>query len=353
LLRSALEGWQGRALRSGDELPCGEQSELNLLLKRRLGSLDDQAFRSVPWFFRPLPILESEVVDPMNSEVAISQSWIRPAKRLSLASFKSLQSRIEWISVVRPETSISTCAGELNSSGTVRGTLQLPQGAGADLLLMADGATGGYPQLAHLISADWALAGQLAPEVGYVLSRLNCKQPHQALKRTRTGDEADRRNTTSDGVGVSSRKVGAMSQSIDFEIETRVNCLVPQDCHTRCQCCRWSHRSISLAACMRAIQFEFASSRWPPQWSWMSPLRLHPSYPDREGFGRSDMDLPAAEIRDWVLYQIAAVAGLLKAEGIRLSHVKPHGALYNRTYRDRVVAEAIVEAMLAYDPSVF
>jgi len=76
----------------------------------------------------------------------------------------------------------------------------------------------------------------------------------------------------------------------------------------------------------------------------------HPSYPDREGFGRRELDLPANQIRDWVLYQIAAVAGLLKAEGIRLSHVKPHGALYNRAFHDRLVAEAIVEAMLAHDP---
>lgn len=76
----------------------------------------------------------------------------------------------------------------------------------------------------------------------------------------------------------------------------------------------------------------------------------HPSYPDREGFGRRELDLPAKEIRDWVLYQIAAVAGLLKAEGIRLSHVKPHGALYNRAYRDRLIAEAIVDAMLTHDP---
>lgn len=76
----------------------------------------------------------------------------------------------------------------------------------------------------------------------------------------------------------------------------------------------------------------------------------HPSYPDRDGFGRREMDLPANQIRDWVLYQIAAVAGLLKAAGIRLSHVKPHGALYNRAYRDRLVAEAIVDAMLAHDP---
>lgn len=76
----------------------------------------------------------------------------------------------------------------------------------------------------------------------------------------------------------------------------------------------------------------------------------HPGYPDRAGMGRVELGLPPAEIRDWVLYQVAAVAGMLKAEGLRLSHVKPHGALYNRGFADRPVAEAIVEAILAFDP---
>lgn len=76
----------------------------------------------------------------------------------------------------------------------------------------------------------------------------------------------------------------------------------------------------------------------------------HPGYPDREGFGRKELGLSSLEVRDWVLYQIAATAGILKAEGIRMSHVKPHGALYNRAFRDRELASAIVEAVFAFDP---
>jgi UPF0271 protein len=76
----------------------------------------------------------------------------------------------------------------------------------------------------------------------------------------------------------------------------------------------------------------------------------HPSYPDRPGFGRLELDLPPDAIRDWVLYQIAAVGGMLKAEGIRLNHIKPHGALYNRAFRDAPTARAIAEAVTAYDP---
>lgn len=76
----------------------------------------------------------------------------------------------------------------------------------------------------------------------------------------------------------------------------------------------------------------------------------HPSYPDRPGFGRVELELPPDAIRDWVLYQIAAVGGMLKAEGVQLNHVKPHGALYNRAFRDPLAANAIAEAVAAYDP---
>lgn len=76
----------------------------------------------------------------------------------------------------------------------------------------------------------------------------------------------------------------------------------------------------------------------------------HPGYPDLPGFGRVELGLEPGAIRDWVLYQIAAVGGLLKAEGVPLSHVKPHGALYNRAFHDRQAADAIAEAVAAYDP---
>ena len=75
----------------------------------------------------------------------------------------------------------------------------------------------------------------------------------------------------------------------------------------------------------------------------------HPAFPDLQGFGRRAMVLEPSEAEDLVLYQIAAVAGLARAEGLTLAHVKPHGALYNQATRERGLAEAIARAVHAFD----
>ena len=81
-------------------------------------------------------------------------------------------------------------------------------------------------------------------------------------------------------------------------------------------------------------------------------IGAHPGLPDLSGFGRREMRLAAAEAEDLVLYQIAAVAGVARAEGVSLQHVKPHGALYNMAARDGDLAAAIVRAVKAFDPSL-
>ena len=78
----------------------------------------------------------------------------------------------------------------------------------------------------------------------------------------------------------------------------------------------------------------------------------HPSFPDREHFGRSEMQLRSAEITDLVMRQIEALAAVALNEGIRLLHVKPHGALYNVAVRDRQVADAIARAVASTDRSL-
>lgn len=78
----------------------------------------------------------------------------------------------------------------------------------------------------------------------------------------------------------------------------------------------------------------------------------HPAFPDRQGFGRREMTLAAAEAEDLVLYQVAAVAGVAQAEGTSLTHVKPHGALYTASAHDRGLAEAIASAVFAFDPAL-
>jgi UPF0271 protein len=78
----------------------------------------------------------------------------------------------------------------------------------------------------------------------------------------------------------------------------------------------------------------------------------HPSYPDREGFGRAPMVRSPEEVRDDVLYQVAAVRAFCAAEGVALVHVKPHGALYNTAAQDPVLAAAICEAVRQVDPGL-
>lgn len=75
----------------------------------------------------------------------------------------------------------------------------------------------------------------------------------------------------------------------------------------------------------------------------------HPGYADLMGFGRRDIEMAPQEVEDLVVYQIGALAGMAAAEGVRLRHVKPHGALYNRAARDRPLADAIARAVRAVD----
>lgn len=78
----------------------------------------------------------------------------------------------------------------------------------------------------------------------------------------------------------------------------------------------------------------------------------HPGFPDLVGFGRREIKAAPAEVEDFVLYQVAALAGMAAAQGLRLQHVKAHGALYNMACGDRRLADAIARAVAALDRSL-
>lgn len=78
----------------------------------------------------------------------------------------------------------------------------------------------------------------------------------------------------------------------------------------------------------------------------------HPSYPDLQGFGRRRMAMAPDELEATILYQIAALDGMAKVEGLRVSHVKPHGALNNAACADRALADTIVRAISSCDPAL-
>src|SRR5579864_7698130 len=70
-------------------------------------------------------------------------------------------------------------------------------------------------------------------------------------------------------------------------------------------------------------------------------IGAHPSYPDRANFGRLEMELPADEIERTVREQIERLERVVHRLGADITHVKPHGALYNVAARDERVARAI------------
>ena len=78
----------------------------------------------------------------------------------------------------------------------------------------------------------------------------------------------------------------------------------------------------------------------------------HPGFPDLMGFGRRAMEIAKDDLENYVLYQIGALYAMARAEGVELQHVKAHGALYNMAWTRRDYAEAIVEAILRFDPKL-
>ena len=82
-------------------------------------------------------------------------------------------------------------------------------------------------------------------------------------------------------------------------------------------------------------------------------IGAHPSFPDLVGFGRRVMALSPEEVKADVMYQIGALAAICRSEGVRLQHVKVHGALYNVAAKDIETALAIAEAIKAVDPELY
>lgn len=81
-------------------------------------------------------------------------------------------------------------------------------------------------------------------------------------------------------------------------------------------------------------------------------IGAHPGFPDLVGFGRRNMKVSDRELKSMVIYQIGALKGFCDKEGVKLTHVKPHGAMYNMAVRDEKMAATIAEAVYSVDPSL-
>lgn len=81
-------------------------------------------------------------------------------------------------------------------------------------------------------------------------------------------------------------------------------------------------------------------------------IGAHPAFPDLQGFGRRPMRLSTKELEAVVIYQAGALAGIARAQGARLTHVKPHGAMNNMACEDADMARVIARAVKAFDPEL-
>ena len=81
-------------------------------------------------------------------------------------------------------------------------------------------------------------------------------------------------------------------------------------------------------------------------------LGAHPGLPDLMGFGRRNMDVSLEEIQDYVTYQVGALQAFARAQGMKLQHVKPHGAMYTMAVQNPEIWDAVAEAVSALDPTL-
>lgn len=78
----------------------------------------------------------------------------------------------------------------------------------------------------------------------------------------------------------------------------------------------------------------------------------HPAFPDLQGFGRRAMHIAPDELQAIILYQLGALAGMARVEGLAMTHVKPHGALSNMASEDPVMATNVIKAIKDFDPEL-
>lgn len=78
-------------------------------------------------------------------------------------------------------------------------------------------------------------------------------------------------------------------------------------------------------------------------------IGAHPSYPDKENFGRKRIKMEAVELKQTLVAQILSLKQIVEAEGGILTHIKPHGALYHDAANDENIAQIVIESVLEFD----
>jgi len=82
-------------------------------------------------------------------------------------------------------------------------------------------------------------------------------------------------------------------------------------------------------------------------------IGAHPGYPDLLGFGRRHLACSPEEIQHYLVFQVSAIKGFCRVHGTKLSHVKPHGALYLDAVENETIARAVAKGIMSLDPDLY
>lgn len=182
-LRAQVGGLEGRALRAGDALPCGDASPMSCRIAEKLrASGDREGVHSVPWYAAIVPSGQDKTLRVIRG-AEFKQLTKASQKALFSADFEvTAESDRMGYRLVGPALSF-TGPAERISAAVSAGVIQIPPD-GQPILLMADCATtGGYPKVAHVASADLPLAAQLKPGDFFRLREISLAEAHNLYCR--------------------------------------------------------------------------------------------------------------------------------------------------------------------------
>ncbi|WP_414050465.1 LamB/YcsF family protein [Macrococcus animalis] len=110
--------------------------------------------------------------------------------------------------------------------------------------------------------------------------------------------------------------------------------------------------SANIACGMHAGDFNVLNKTIEMCRKYNTSIGAHPGYNDLMGFGRKKIDMTYDEVENLVTYQLGAIQAFCMKHNVTLNHVKPHGALYNATFNDEKLAQAIVNAIKTFNPEL-
>ncbi len=210
------------------------------------------------------------------------------------------------------------------------GSVQVPP-SGQPIILMADAqTTGGYPKIANVIDADLGALAQVRLGSTIQFEAVSLEQAAKLRRKNEIYLDQIRR---------------IVDEKIDLNADIAEG--FPYD-----GALLKLLSSANIACGLHAGGAKEMQSA--VRFAKENQVRIgaHPGFPDRENFGRTQMDLPEQELIAHLRYQLGALKAICDGEGAEISYVKPHGALYNQAAKDEKLARLIAQTIRQFDSNL-